>query len=462
MDVLALGEVLVGELRLDAEGVGTEVVTLSLQQVGGQVLGAVAVVEAEGSSEGGQRDTPQSRLADNVAPAGLSLVDSVGEELVEQQVLEVGVLAVGVGDVLQEDGADNAATTPHESNGRLVELPLVLLGGVLDEHEALGVGDDLGGIQSLLEVINESGLVARELGSGALQDSGSTATLILESRQATGEDSLTDQGDGHAEVQSVDGSPLAGTLLASLVEDLLDEGSAVVVVIVEDIAGDLDKERVEDTGVPLGENVTNLLARETKTALEDVVGLIVVHQLAYDTLARDPASQSKAGAQLLHKTTKAYLTNQLHVAVLDTVVNHLDVVASTLVTDPVTAGLAVALGGDALEDILDVGPGVLVTTGHEGGTVAGTLLTTGDTAADEADALLTEVVGAAVAVGVVGVTTVNDDITLLQEGEERLDEVIDGLAGHDEEHNATRALELGAELLNGVSTDDRLAYGGLS
>lgn len=140
--------------------------------------------------------------------------------------------------------------------------------------------------------------------------------------------------------------------------------------------------------------------------------------------------------------------------------NHLDVVASTLVTDPVTAGLTVALGGDALEDILDVGPGVLVTTGHEGRTVAGTLLTTRDTAADEADALLPEVLGAAVAVGEVRVTTIDDDITLLQEGEERLDEVIDGLAGHDEEHNATGALELGAELLNGVSTDNGLAYGG--
>ena len=137
--------------------------------------------------------------------------------------------------------------------------------------------------------------------------------------------------------------------------------------------------------------------------------------------------------------------------------NHLDVVASTLVTDPVTAGLTVALGGDALEDVLNVGPGGLVTTGHEGGAVAGTLLTTRDTAADEVDALLLEVLGAAVAVGEVRVTTVNDDVALLQVGEKRLDEVIDGLAGHDKKHNATRTLQLGAELLNGVSTNDGLA-----
>jgi hypothetical protein len=138
-------------------------------------------------------------------------------------------------------------------------------------------------------------------------------------------------------------------------------------------------------------------------------------------------------------------------------VNHLDEVASTLVTDPVAAGLTVRLRGDALEDLLDEGPGGLVATGHDGRTVTGTLLTTGDTAADKADALALEVLGAAVAVREVGVTTVNDDITFLEEGEEGLDEVIDGLAGHDEEHDTTRTLELGAELLDGVSTDDGLA-----
>lgn len=137
--------------------------------------------------------------------------------------------------------------------------------------------------------------------------------------------------------------------------------------------------------------------------------------------------------------------------------NHLDVVTSTLVTDPVTASLTIALSSDALEDILDVGPGGLVTTGHEGGTVTGTLLTTRDTTTDEADALLVEVLGAAVAVGEVRVTTVNDDITLLKERQKGLDEVIDGLAGHDQEHDATGTLQLGAELLNGVSTNDGLA-----
>jgi hypothetical protein len=274
VDVLALGEVLVGELRLNTESVGTEVVTLGLQQIGGQVLGAVAVVEAESSGEGRQRNTPDSRLGDNVSPARLSGGDGLGEELIEEQVLKVGVVAVGVGDVLQEDGADNAATAPHEGDGRLVELPVVFLGGVLDEHEALGVGDNLGGIQSLLEVIDEGSLVTLELGSRAGEDGAGTATLILEGGQAAREDGLADKSNGHAEVKSVDSGPLAGTLLTSLVKNLLNEGSAIVVIVVENIAGNLDQEGVKDTSVPLGEDVTNLLAGQAETTLEDIVGLV--------------------------------------------------------------------------------------------------------------------------------------------------------------------------------------------
>lgn len=155
---------------------------------------------------------------------------------------------------------------------------------------------------------------------------------------------------------------------------------------------------------------------------------------------------------------KAYLADELHITVLDTVVDHLDKVTGTLITDPVAAGLVVALGSDALEDIFDVGPGLLVTTGHERGAVAGTLLTTGDTTADKADALRGELLGSAVAIGEVGVATIDDDITLLEVGQESLDELIDGLAGHDQEHDTARTLQLGAKLLDGVSTDDGLAW----
>lgn len=130
VDVLALGVLLAGVLGLDAEGVGTEVVTLGLEHVGGEVLGAVTVVEGQGGAEGRGGDTPEGTLGDNVAPAVLGGVDGVVEEVVEEKVLKVGVAAVGLGDVLEEDRADDAATTPHEGDLGLLELPAVLLGSL--------------------------------------------------------------------------------------------------------------------------------------------------------------------------------------------------------------------------------------------------------------------------------------------------------------------------------------------
>jgi hypothetical protein len=119
VDVLALGVLLVGVLGLDAESVGTEVVTLGLEHVGGQVLGAVSVVEGQGGAEGRGGDTPDGTLGDGVAPSVLGGVDGVVEEVVEEQVLEVGVAAVGVGDVLKEDRADDASRASGASSRTL-------------------------------------------------------------------------------------------------------------------------------------------------------------------------------------------------------------------------------------------------------------------------------------------------------------------------------------------------------
>jgi len=278
VNVLAVGVLVASVLGLDAEGVSTEVVTLSLEKVGGEVLGAVTVEPGQSGGEGWGGDTKESSLGNNVSPAGLSLVDGLVEEVIKQKVLEVGLGAVGVGDVLEEDGSDNATTSPHEGNGGLVELPVELTSSFLHEHEALGVRDNLGGVQSLLEILEELLLVTLELGCSAdeLKLGGSGGTLVLDGRQASGKDSLGNEGHGLAEVKSVDSGPLTGTLLTGLVEDLLNEGSAIIVIEVHDISGDLNQERVQDALVPLGENVADLLAGETETALHDVVSLIIL------------------------------------------------------------------------------------------------------------------------------------------------------------------------------------------
>ena len=137
--------------------------------------------------------------------------------------------------------------------------------------------------------------------------------------------------------------------------------------------------------------------------------------------------------------------------------DHLDVVTSTLITNPVTAWLAVGLGSNVLEDVLDVWPGLLVTTGHERWAISGTFLTTRDTSPDKSNTLLCKVLGSSVGVWVVGVATINDDITLVAVWEELLNEVVNSWTGHDKQHHSSWLLQLLAELLNRVSTFDGLA-----
>jgi hypothetical protein len=59
----------------DAEGVSTEVVTLSLKDVSGDDLAPVTVQEGQSCREGRGGDTPEDGLSDDTPPARLCFVD---------------------------------------------------------------------------------------------------------------------------------------------------------------------------------------------------------------------------------------------------------------------------------------------------------------------------------------------------------------------------------------------------
>jgi len=153
--------------------------------------------------------------------------------------------------------------------------------------------------------------------------------------------------------------------LAGGVEDLVNQRRAVAVAVAEDVAGDLDEVRVEVALVPLGKHLVHLVGAHAQAVLHQVVRL----------------------------------ADELHVAVLDAVVHHLDVVAGSVVADPVAARRAVIdLGRDGLENSLHVRPGVGVATRHDRGAVARAFLATGDAGADEEQSACAQVFGAADAV----------------------------------------------------------------
>jgi len=117
----------------------TEVVPMGLQQVGRKPLGPISIVESEGGGEAWSWNTPFNCLADSSPPSRLSVSDSITEEVVKQQVLKLRVGTVGLGNISQKDGTDDASTTPHESDSGIVQLPSVLLSSFTNQHETLSI-----------------------------------------------------------------------------------------------------------------------------------------------------------------------------------------------------------------------------------------------------------------------------------------------------------------------------------
>ena len=404
---------------------GAEEVALGLEQVGGQALAAVAVVVLQACGHAGSGNSVLHRHAKHVAPALLSLGEFAGEVGIEQDVGDGGVLVERLLDLAEEHAADDAAAPPHQGDAAVVQVPSVLLRGSAHQGIPLRIGNYLRGEEGLAEILQERGTVPGVLrGFRAFEYLGCGHTLLLLCGEAAGEDGLADQCQRHSLVEGGDGGPFAGALLAGGVEDVVQHVAAVLILLREDVAGDLHEVAVEVALVPLGEGRVHLLIAHA----EDILHYMVA------------------------------FADKLDVAVLDAVVHHLHEVAGTAFSHPVAAGGATFhVGADALEDGLDVRPCCGGSAGHHRGTLEGAFLAAGDSGADVKQALALDVCGAACGVREVGVAAVDDDVPGVEHRDEFLDEIIHGLAGlHHQEHPAG-SLERTDEIFQRMGSVDVLA-----
>lgn len=407
-------------------GVGAEVVPLGLEQVGGEPGRGVAVEVAEGGGEGGHRDAGLDSVSHHLPPRGNQALDGLTEVPVQQQILQPGVLVVGLLDLPQEHAADDAPAPPHQGDAPVVQVPAVGLGGGAHQGVALGVGDDLAGVEGLADVLDEGGLVPREGRDGPGEGACSGNPLLFHGGQAPGEHRLPDQGQRHPLVQGGDGRPLAGALLAGGVQDVVHHALAVCRLVAQDVPGDLNEVAVQLRLVPGGEGVPHLLVAHPQAVPHELVGL----------------------------------ADELHVAVLDTVVDHLHKVARAVLPHPVAAGLAVLhLGADGLEDGLHVGPGRRGPAGHHGGALQRPLLAAGDAGADVQQPLALHVLGPADGVGEVAVAPVDEDVARLQVGDHLLDEVVHRRPGLHHHHDLPGLFQAVRQLPQAVAADDVLPGG---
>ncbi len=360
----------------------------------------------------------------------LGLAEHVFKERIEHKVGQIGVGAVGVGDAVEEAGTDDATAAPDGGDATEVELPVFLGPHGLDEVETLGVADDLGGVEGVVDLLDEFLLVGGDVdGRAGELGAGGDALLLLAGEDA-GLDGGVDGADDDGVFGGVEQGPLAGAFLAGFIDDEFDDGLAGFgVFLLQSLAGDLDEVAEEVALVPLVEDGGHLVGGEAGV-LEDVVGF----------------------------------ADELHVAVFDAVVDHLHVVTGTAGTDVDDAGLAIDLRGDGFKDGLHHFPSGSRAAGHDGGAFAGTFFTAGDASADEAEAFFGEV-GVATLGGLVeAVAAVDDDVVLVQKRDELLDDGVHGIAvgvlhggGLHHDVDFARGGQALDEFFQGVGTDEGFA-----
>src|SRR5215213_6266745 len=404
-------------------GVRPEQVAQPLDQRRRAALTAVAVVVGERGGEGRDGQADVHRVRDHAPPRVLGVGHRVAEVIDEQEVRHVRVRVVGLADAVEEARADDAAAAPDRRHRAEVELPALGLRGRRHLLEALGVGDDLRGIERLAHVVDERAVGTVALaGLGTREPRGRRRALLAQGGQGAREHGLRDRRERDAELESVLCGPPARALLLSLIEDHVDERlPRRLVALVEHGRRDLDQEGVEVALVPLVEDLGDLGHLEPDAVAEQVVGL----------------------------------GDELDVGVLDAVVDHLDVVAGAVGADVGAARGAVDLRRDRGEDLLDVGVGLLGAARHDARAVERALLAARDADAEEAQPALRHRLVAPLGVAEVGVAAVDDRVVLVEQRRELLDHRVDGRAGLDHRHDRPRALERLHELLGRACARDR-------
>mmetsp|Transcript_762 Transcript_762/g.1627 ORF Transcript_762/g.1627 Transcript_762/m.1627 type:complete len:253 (-) Transcript_762:117-875(-) len=185
--------------------------------------------------------------------------------------------------------------------------------------------------------------------------------------------------------------PFAGALGARHIQDLVNQIAVCFVVLLPEYVGcDLDEEALELALVPLLEEVLQLWVGQAAHLLQDGIRL----------------------------------SDELHVAVLDAVVHHLDVVAAPARSDVTHARTVIHLCCDFHEDGFDDIPSFLGAARHERGAVAGALLAATHTHTHVPDSFALAECGPPIGVLVPLVAAVNQQIAGLQQGQQGLHRLV--------------------------------------
>src|SRR6266446_4314277 len=356
-----------------------------------------------------------SRRRDGDAPVVLRLFDDAGEVGIEQQIMQRRIAFVGFDDAIKEFRANDATPAPDRGDVAEVQLPVVLVTRSAEELHALGIGDDLGRIERLTDCFDKLLSIAGEfLRFWLRQNFRRSDALVFARRNDARLDRGVDRGNNNRLLNSRLERPNAGPFLAGFIENNVDKWFARFGIdLAKDLGCDVDEIAIEVAFVPLGESVCQLRRIHSDHVFQNGVGF----------------------------------TDELHVAVLNAVVHHFDVVTRAIRSHVSTAGFAVDLCGDLAENRRDHFPGFARAAGHKRWTFERAFLSTRNTAANEMNPATFQIFAATLRVGEKRIAAVDDDVALFQQGRELSDDRINGRAGFHHDHRFAWAFEGADEFL---------------
>ena len=111
------------------EGMSSEIITHRLNHIGRGMVGGQTqkIIQRCGKYRYGQSFFQHD--ADVFLPRGQGFHYFPSEMLVQQQMRQSRCTVIGLGNVVQESGTDNASGTPQQGDGGKIQFPAILLTG---------------------------------------------------------------------------------------------------------------------------------------------------------------------------------------------------------------------------------------------------------------------------------------------------------------------------------------------
>ena len=271
--------------------------------------------------------------------------------------------------------------------------------------EALCIGHQLGRVQRRIDVFHHFGLVVHHVRAPAHKMLGGRFPQAFLRRQAAFEYRRGNQSQRHAQLHRVDYRPLAGTFLSGGIQNFIYQIAARLILVPQDVGRNLNEIAAQLALVPSRKDGRHFLVIQLQQVLHHPVGF------------RD----------------------ELHVAVFDAVVNHLDKVSRTRRAHPLAARRAVGrFGGDALQNRFHLVPSGHRTARHDGSAVQRALFTAGYACAHKTESFLFGRRHAAVGIFVVGVAAVYQYIARRKQRKQLFHQFVHGTACTNHHHYFTR------------------------